>query len=37
VKKASIIKELVGHVKGVTYVEVRVVNDFFRQAIESFR
>ncbi|MBW1787002.1 MAG: cytidylate kinase family protein [Deltaproteobacteria bacterium] len=37
VKKASAIKELVGQVKGVTYVEVRIVNDFFRQAIESFR
>lgn len=36
-KRASAIKELVGHLDGVRYVEVRVVNDFFRQAIESFR
>ena len=37
VKKAAAIKELAGQIQGVTYVEVRVVNDYIRQAIESFR
>jgi len=36
-KKAAAIKEVAGQIPGVGYVEVQVINDFFRQAIESFR
>jgi cytidylate kinase len=36
-KKASAIKELVGKISGVHYVEVHVINDIFRQAAESGR
>ncbi len=36
-KKAKAIKELVGKIPGVEYVEVHVINDIFRQAAESFR
>ncbi len=36
-KKAQIIKELVGNLPGVNYVEVHIINDIFRQAIETFR
>jgi len=35
--KAAAIKEAAGQIPGVGYVEVQVINDFFRQAIESFR
>ena len=31
------IKEIAGRISGVEYVEVHVINDFFRQAAESFR
>ena len=36
-KKAKAIKEMVGKIPGVEYVEVHVINDIFRQAAESFR
>lgn len=36
-KKAKAIKEMAGKIPGVQYVEVHVINDFFRQAAESFR
>lgn len=36
-KKAVAIKELVGGIHGVDYVEVHFVNDIIRQAAESFR
>ncbi len=36
-KKTQIIKELVGNLPGVNYVEVHIINDIFRQAIETFR
>lgn len=36
-KRTEVIKELVGGVEGVGYVEVHVVNDIFRQAAESSR
>lgn len=36
-KKAAAIKEVAGQIPGVGYVEVQVINDIFRQAIESFR
>jgi hypothetical protein len=36
-KRAKAIKEIVGSIPGVEYVEVHVINDIFRQAVESFR
>ncbi len=36
-KKAKAIKEIAGKIHGVQYVEVHVINDFLRQAAESFR
>jgi cytidylate kinase len=36
-KKTKAIKEIAGKIHGVQYVEVHVINDFLRQAAESFR
>ncbi len=36
-KKESIIKERVANIPGVDYLEIHFINDFFRQAAESFR
>jgi cytidylate kinase len=36
-KKTRIIKEMVGNMAGVNYVEVHIINDMLRQAIETFR
>jgi cytidylate kinase len=36
-KKAAAIKELVGSIQGVDYVETHFINDIVRQAAESFR
>jgi len=36
-RKAKAIKEMAGKIPGVQYVEVHVINDFLRQAAESFR
>jgi cytidylate kinase len=36
-KKIAKINELVSHIPGVDYFEVHFINDFFRQAAESFR
>jgi hypothetical protein len=36
-KKAAAIKELVGDIQGVDYVEIHFINDIVRQAAESFR
>ena len=36
-KRSNLIREIAGNIPGVEYVEVHVVNDIFRQAIESFR
>jgi len=36
-KKAKAIKEIAGKIQGVQYVEVHVINDFLRQAAETFR
>jgi len=36
-KKALIIKEMVGKIPGVNFVEVHIVNDILRQAAESLR
>jgi cytidylate kinase len=36
-KKAAAIKELVGSIQGVDYVEIHFINDIVRQAAESFR
>jgi cytidylate kinase len=36
-KKTQFIKKLVGDLPGVNYVEVHIINDIFRQAIETFR
>jgi cytidylate kinase len=34
-KKSDLIKDIAGNIPGVEYVEVHVINDFFRQAAES--
>ena len=36
-KRANIIREVAGGIPGVEYVEVHVINDFFRQSAASFR
>lgn len=36
-KKTAAIKELAEKIPGVGYVEVHIINDIFRQAVESFR
>lgn len=36
-KRSNLIKEIAGKIPGVEYVEVHFINDFFRQAVESFR
>ena len=36
-KRMNIIREIAGGIQGVEYVEVHVINDFFRQSAESFR
>jgi len=36
-RKSSAVKELVGNISGVHYVEVHAINDIFRQAAESGR
>lgn len=36
-KRAESIKKIAGSIPGVEYVEVHVINDFLRQAAESFR
>lgn len=36
-KRSNRIREIAGNIPGVEYVEVHVINDIFRQAIESFR
>jgi cytidylate kinase len=36
-KRSNFIKEVTADIQGVEYVEVHVINDIFRQAIESFR
>ena len=36
-KRTDLIKEIAGDIAGVEYVEVHVINDILRQAVESFR
>ncbi len=36
-KRTNTIREMAGNIPGVEYVEVHVLNDIFRQAMESFR
>lgn len=36
-KRSNLIREIAGNIPGVQYVEVHVINDIFRQAIESYR
>jgi len=36
-KKEAVIKELVSNIADVEYLEIHFINDFFRQAAESFR
>jgi cytidylate kinase len=36
-KKASMIKEMLGNIDGITFVEVHVVSDILREAVESAR
>ena len=37
INKTEAIKNMAGQIPGVSYVEVHVVNDIFRQAAESSR